>query len=215
MNYYISASVLSADMFNLSSECKRMEQSGVDMLHFDVMDGCFVDNISFGIPVLQSLNKGTDLFMDVHLMIRDPLKYIEQFVKAGSDCITFHYESDSDPLNTIKKIKSYGIKAGISIKPGTPVSSIYDYIPLVDMVLVMTVEPGFGGQGFIKETLEKIKEVRSFIIEHELETDVEVDGGINDKTIDDVKKAGANVFVSGSYLFNASSMKTAVESLIK
>lgn len=213
MNYYISASVLSADMFNLSSECKRMEQSGVDMLHFDVMDGSFVDNISFGIPVLQSLNKGTDLFMDVHLMIRDPLKYIDEFVKAGSDCITFHFESDSDPLETIRKIKSYGIKAGISIKPGTPVSAIYDLIPLVDMVLVMTVEPGFGGQGFIIETLDKIKEVRKYIDDHSLKTDVEVDGGINDQTIEKVKEAGANVFVSGSYLFKAASMKSAVESL--
>ena len=144
MKTYISASILGADLLNLADECDRLKQNGVDMLHFDVMDGRFVDNISFGLPVLEKLNSYTDIFKDVHLMISDPLKYIDAFVKAGSDMITFHVESDSDPDAVISAVKAAGIKCGISVKPKTPVEDIYKYLDRVDMVLVMTVEPGFG-----------------------------------------------------------------------
>ncbi|MBQ5990373.1 MAG: ribulose-phosphate 3-epimerase [Oscillospiraceae bacterium] len=213
MKTYISASILGADLLNLADECDRLKQNGVDMLHFDVMDGRFVDNISFGLPVLEKLNSYTDIFKDVHLMISDPLKYIDAFVKAGSDMITFHVESDSDPDAVIAAIKAAGIKCGISVKPKTPVEDIYKYLDRVDMVLVMTVEPGFGGQGFIPETAEKVRTLRKHITENGLDTDIEVDGGINAKTISVVRDAGANVIVSGSYLFNAASMADAVRSL--
>ena len=213
MKTYISASILGADLLNLADECDRLKQNGVDMLHFDVMDGRFVDNISFGLPVLEKLNSYTDIFKDVHLMISDPLKYIDAFVKAGSDMITFHVESDSDPDAVIAAIKAAGIKCGISVKPKTPVEDIYKYLDRVDMVLVMTVEPGFGGQGFIPETAEKVRIIRKHITENGLDTDIEVDGGINAKTISVVRDAGANVIVSGSYLFNAASMADAVRSL--
>ena len=213
MKTYISASILGADLLNLADECDRLNQNGVDMLHFDVMDGRFVDNISFGLPVLEKLNSYTDIFKDVHLMISDPLKYIDAFVKAGSDMITFHVESDSDPDAVIAAIKAAGIKCGISVKPKTPVEDIYKYLDRVDMVLVMTVEPGFGGQGFIPETAEKVRTLRKHITENGLDTDIEVDGGINARTISVVRDAGANVIVSGSYLFNAASMADAVRSL--
>ena len=213
MKTYISASILGADLLNLADECDRLKQNGVDMLHFDVMDGRFVDNISFGLPVLEKLNSYTDIFKDVHLMISDPLKYIDAFVKAGSDMITFHVESDSDPDAVIAAIKAAGIKCGISVKPKTPVEDIYKYLDRVDMVLVMTVEPGFGGQGFIPETAEKVRTLRKYITDNGLDTDIEVDGGINAKTISVVRDAGANVIVSGSYLFNAASMADAVRSL--
>ena len=213
MKTYISASILGADLLNLADECDRLKQNGVDMLHFDVMDGRFVDNISFGLPVLEKLNSYTDIFKDVHLMISNPLKYIDAFVKAGSDMITFHVESDSDPDAVIAAIKAAGIKCGISVKPKTPVEDIYKYLDRVDMVLVMTVEPGFGGQGFIPETAEKVRTLRKHITENGLDTDIEVDGGINAKTISVVRDAGANVIVSGSYLFNAASMADAVRSL--
>ena len=213
MKTYISASILGADLLNLADECDRLKQNGVDMLHFDVMDGRFVDNISFGLPVLEKLNSYTDIFKDVHLMISDPLKYIDAFVKAGSDMITFHVESDSDPDAVISAVKAAGIKCGISVKPKTPVEDIYKYLDRVDMVLVMTVEPGFGGQGFIPETAEKVHTLRKYITDNGLDTDIEVDGGINAKTISVVRDAGANVIVSGSYLFNAASMADAVRSL--
>lgn len=206
----ISASILGADITDLSGECRKLEENKVDMLHFDVMDGHFVNNISFGIPVLSSLKKKTSLFMDVHLMISDPLRYIDAFAAAGSDMITFHLESDSDPDKTIDAIKRAGLKAGISVKPGTPVSEVYKFLNKIDMVLVMTVEPGFGGQGFIPETAEKVRELKKYITENNICIDIEVDGGINDKTAGIVKEAGANVLVSGSYLFNAPLMSQAL-----
>lgn len=213
MNTYISASILGADLLNLADECDRLKDNGVDWLHFDVMDGQFVDNISFGLPVLEKLSKYTDIFKDVHLMISNPLKYIDAFVRAGSDMITFHYESDSDPDMTIDAIKKAGVKCGISVKPGTPVEEIYRYLDRTDMVLIMTVEPGFGGQGFIPETADKIRTLRKYMNDNGLDIDIQVDGGINDKTVSIVKDAGANVLVSGSYLFNAASMSDAVKSL--
>ena len=206
MEYKVSASVLSADMLRLENEIRKMEDSGIDMLHFDVMDGVFVNNISYGLPILQAVDGCTDMFLDVHLMITDPLKYIKRFADCGADLITFHLESQSDVRETIKAIRECGVKASISIKPGTPAEAVFEYLPLVDMVLVMTVEPGFGGQSFIYDTLDKIRSIRSKINELGLSADVEVDGGINAETAPLVREAGANVLVSGSYLFKAEDM---------
>ncbi len=210
----VSVSVLSADASRLADACKTIEKSGAKWLHFDVMDGLFVNNISFGVPVLQAVDKCTDMFLDVHLMIQNPLKYIDSFADAGADLITFHYESDSDISETISKIKSKGIKVGLSIKPDTSAEEIFKYIPEVDMILVMTVEPGFGGQGFIYEMIEKIKTLREYINSKGFDTDIQVDGGINAETAKLVREAGANILVSGSYLFKADNMADAVSSLI-
>ena len=200
-------------MLELKNEIRKLEASGIDMLHFDVMDGVFVDNITFGLPVLRQVRKCTDMTLDVHLMITDPLKYISTFAEFGADIISFHIESSSDTLETLKAIKAEGIKAALAIRPRTPIESLYRYLPYLDMILVMTVEPGFGGQSFIPETLDKIREVRAKIEELGLDIDVEVDGGINRETAPMVKKAGANVLVSGSYLFAADDMAKAAEAI--
>lgn len=200
-------------MLRLENEIRKMEDSGIDMLHFDVMDGVFVNNISYGLPILQAVDGCTDMFLDVHLMITDPLKYIKRFADCGADLITFHLESQSDVRETIKAIRECGVKASISIKPGTPAEAVFEYLPLVDMVLVMTVEPGFGGQSFIYDTLDKIRSIRSKINELGLSADVEVDGGINAETAPLVREAGANVLVSGSYLFKAEDMAEAAKKL--
>lgn len=213
MKTFISASILGADLSDLSNEIKRAENANVDMIHFDVMDGQFVPNISFGIPVLSSIKRCTEIPFDVHLMIIDPIKYIEDFYKAGADIITFHGEAQSDIGKTIDLIHSFGLKAGISIKPNTPVSTIVPYLDKVEMVLIMTVEPGFGGQGFIESTLKKISELKKLVDEKGLNIDIQVDGGINDKTARKVKQNGANNLVAGSYLFNAKDIKSAVENL--
>ncbi|HNZ98220.1 ribulose-phosphate 3-epimerase [Ruminococcus sp.] len=213
MKNYVSASVLSADMLELKNEIKKLEKSNIDMLHFDVMDGIFVDNITFGLPVLQQVRSATDMTLDVHLMITDPLKYIDNFADFGADIISFHIESSSDTMAVIRAIKDRGLKASIAVRPATPIESVFEFLPFVDMILVMTVEPGFGGQSFIPETLDKVRAVRARITELGLEADVEVDGGINSDTAAAVRAAGANVLVSGSYLFGAEDMAAASESL--
>lgn len=213
MDIKISASILSADFGRLADELRRAEAAGCDMIHFDVMDGHFVPNLSYGVPVLKSIRKYCSLPFDVHLMITDPLDYIDAFADAGADHITFHEEISEDPREVIKKIRSRGITAGISVKPNTPVESVYELIDLLDMVLVMTVEPGFGGQGFISHTLDKISALRREIERRGLKTDIEVDGGIDASTSVLVKNAGANVLVSGSYLFKAKDMAAAAKSL--
>lgn len=213
MKNYVSASVLSADMLDFRNEIRKLEKSDIDMLHFDVMDGIFVNNITFGLPVLQQVRKATDMTLDVHLMIAEPLKYIKKFADFGADIISFHIESQSNTLETIKAIKECGIKAALAVKPATPAEDIFEYLPYLDMVLVMTVEPGFGGQSFMPETVDKIRSLREKISLLGLETDIEVDGGINDKTVPVVMDAGANVFVSGSYLFAAADMKAAAAAL--
>ena len=210
---YVSASVLSADMLNLGSEVKKLEQSGIDMLHFDVMDGVFVNNISFGLPILEYVSKATDMTLDVHLMITDPLRYVRRFAETGADYISFHLESESDTAAAIKAIRESGAKPALAIKPKTPAEEVFRYLPDIDMVLVMTVEPGFGGQSFIPETAGKVKLIRDRITELGLDVMVEVDGGINDKTSSIVKEAGANVLVSGSYLFKSADMKAAADGL--
>lgn len=209
----ISASILSADLCNLERDIKRAEKAGCDYIHFDVMDGVFVNNISYGIPVLKYVSKVTDIVLDVHLMIVDPIKYIKQFAESGADIITFHYEAGSDCGEVIDLIHSYGKKAGVSVKPNTPVSVLYPYLDKIDMILVMTVEPGFGGQGFITETLDKIAELKGELDKRNMTVPIQVDGGINDKTAPKVKENGASILVAGSYLFGAEDMKKAVELL--
>ena len=215
MNSIVSASILSADLCNLEKDIHRAEQAGCEYIHFDVIDGVFVDNISYGIPVLKSVSKIANSVLDVHLMIINPLKYIKDFAESGADIITFHYESDSDCSQVIDEIHSYGKKAGSSIKPATPVSVIIPYLDKVDMILIMTVEPGFGGQGFIDECLPKIKELKAILNEKGLNVPIQVDGGINDITSSLSSKAGADIMVAGSYLFKAENMEQAVESLRK
>lgn len=209
------ASVLNADMGNLEKVSKELEKSGADVLHFDVMDGVFVPNISFGFPVLEAVDRNTDMFLDVHLMIVNPLKYIPETIKAGADLITFHIESESDPYETIRAIKDGGAQAGIVIKPGTSVEAVLPFMELVDVVLVMTVEPGFGGQSFMEDMLEKIRVLKSYAEEHNLDVKLQVDGGINDKTAAKAVQAGADMLVVGSYLFKQESVAHGVKALKK
>lgn len=199
----ISPSILSSDYGNLSSELKRMEACGADMLHIDVMDGHFVPNITLGAPIVKCIRKSSTLPFDVHLMISDPYKYIPDFVNAGSDIITFHAEADSDIEKTIDLILASGKKAGLSVKPKTPVEAVYPYLDKLSMVLVMTVEPGFGGQSFMEDMMLKVSAVRSEIDRRGLDVDIQVDGGINKDTISIAAKAGANVFVSGNAIFSS------------
>lgn len=199
----ISPSILSSDYGNLSSELKRMEACGADMLHIDVMDGHFVPNITLGAPIVKCIRKSSSLPFDVHLMISDPYKYIPDFVNAGSDIITFHAEADSDIEKTIDLILASGKKAGLSVKPKTPVEAVYPYFDKLSMVLVMTVEPGFGGQSFMEDMMPKVSAVRSEIDRRGLDVDIQVDGGINKDTISIAAKAGANVFVSGNAIFSS------------
>lgn len=209
----VSASILSADICHLGDDLDRIKASGCDHVHFDVMDGVFVPNISFGIPVLASVRRHTDMFIDAHLMITDPIKYIGVFADNGADMISFHLESKSDPAATINEIKSRGKKAGIAIKPATPVSEVLPYVKSADMVLVMTVEPGFGGQGFMSETLGKIRELRDYINRECPDVHIQVDGGINAETAALVREAGADILVAGSYLFKAADMAAAAGSM--
>lgn len=194
-----SPSILAADFVNLKTEIDRVKNA--DMLHVDVMDGHFVPNISVGIPVVASLSRSTDILLDVHLMITNPLEYIESFANAGAGLICFHIEANSDAIETIRKIKSFGKKAGIAIKPKTPASAISHIIGLVDMILVMTVEPGFGGQQFMPDMLDKITQIRQMVNCKGGNVDIQVDGGINLETGAKCVEHGANVLVAGSFVF--------------
>ena len=197
----LAPSILAADMLNLGDELKKIENSGSKYVHVDVMDGCFVPNISFGMPIISSVRKATDLVVDVHAMIVDPDKYIMDFIKCGADIVTFHLEAlpKERILNAIKLIHDNGKKVGISIKPKTNENEILPYLDLIDMVLVMTVEPGFGGQSFMYDMMDKVKAIRDI----NKDIDIQVDGGINDETLQIAKEAGANIFVLGTGFFKS------------
>lgn len=210
----VSPSILSADFVNLERDIKKAELAGADWVHVDVMDGHFVPNITIGIPVVKALRGITNLPLDVHLMIDKPERYVEGFVKAGADIITIHVEATEEPIETLKKIKSLSKKAGISIKPKTSVDEIKDLIQYTDMTLVMTVEPGFGGQKFMTDCVSKISDVAELSDKLGM-TDylIQVDGGIDAETSKIVKEAGANVLVAGSYVYNSDDIKLAIDSL--
>ncbi|MGT2757404.1 ribulose-phosphate 3-epimerase [Streptococcus ovuberis] len=197
----IAPSILAADYANFETELKKIEASGSEYVHLDIMDGHFVPNISFGADVVASMRPHSKLIFDCHLMVANPENHIDNFVRAGADIMTIHVESSQHIHGALQKIRAAGVKAGVVLNPGTPVSSIAHILELVDQVLVMTVNPGFGGQAFIPEMLEKIKEIVVLRAAKGLSFDIEVDGGIDDKTIALAKAAGANVFVAGSYVF--------------
>jgi len=197
----LAPSMLAADFKRLGEELKAIEDNGAKYLHFDVMDGIFVPNISFGVPVLASIRPATKMVCDAHLMITEPIRYVEAFKKAGADLITIHLEACEDVDATIAKIREQEMKVGISICPDTPVSSLERYLDKVDMVLIMSVHPGFGGQSFIPASLDKIRELKAMVEEKNLSIDIQVDGGIGINNVEEVVKAGANIIVAGSAVF--------------
>ena len=209
----IAPSILSADFARLGADIDSV--GNADYIHFDVMDGVFVPNISVGLPVLESVRKYTDMFIDVHLMITEPKKYVKAFADAGADLVVFHVEADDDSgiAEAVEIVKGAGKKAGIALKPATPAEAVEKYIDKLDLVLVMTVEPGFGGQKFMADQMGKVSAVRRMIDERGLDCELEVDGGVNRETIVLAKEAGADVFVAGSSVFKAPDRKAEIEAL--
>lgn len=207
----IAPSILSCDYGKMAQELKRIEKCGADIVHVDVMDGHFVPNITLGAPVVKCIRKYSCLPFDVHLMITDPIDYIEDFVNAGADSVTIHVECDSDIEKTLSLIREKGCKAAISVKPKTPAEKIFDYLDKVSMVLVMTVEPGFGGQSFMADMMPKVEKIKAEIDRRGLDVKIQVDGGIDEKTIAEAAKSGADVFVSGSALFKAEDMEKQIK----
>ncbi len=202
-----SASLLSSDLTDIANEVRRCENAGVDLIHFDVMDGRFVDQITYGAPVLKWVRKATTMPLDVHLMVQDPTKQIDYFAQAGADIITIHAESDCDIPRCLDHIRELGVKASLSVKPNTPAKAALDYIDKCDMILVMTVEPGYGGQSFMEDMMPKVAEIRRYADENGFpELDIQVDGGINPETAAKARAAGANVLVAGTSLFKAKDM---------
>ena len=209
----VSPSLLSADFGHLAQDIEMLNHSEADWYHLDVMDGIFVPNISFGGCVISSLRKKSRMLFDVHLMITNPARYIDDFVKAGADIITIHYESCDDQISVLRQIREAGVKASVSIKPATPAFVLEPLLDYVDMILVMTVEPGFGGQAFIPDTLESVRAASEMVKARGLDIDIEVDGGINPSNIRDAYDAGARVFVAGSSVFKAPDAAEAISAL--
>lgn len=215
MEIITSASLLASDLSNLGNEVGRCIAANVDWIHYDVMDGRFVEQITYGAPVLKWIKKSCALSMDVHLMVEDPTRQIEFFAEAGADIIDIHIESSCDIAACLKRIRELGKKSALAVKPNTPIETAYEYLPLCDMVLVMTVEPGYGGQGFIPEMMPKVKALRGYADSHGFSAlDIQVDGGINIKTAEEAKLAGANVLVAGTGLFKSDDM-SAVNAALK
>ena len=212
MEIKVSPSVLTADFLTLSEDIEKLESAGTDMLHLDVMDGIFVPNISFGVPVIKSIKKHSTVTLDVHLMIDRPHRYIKEFCEVA-DILGFHYEAGSDVAETLKEIRNNGCKSCLTIKPCTEPEEIFEYLPLCDMVLVTSVEPGFGGQSFMTSALPKLEKLRKEIDRLGLDIDREVDGGINKETAPLAVKAGANVLVAGSYVFSAQDMPAVIKEI--
>lgn len=207
MKNYLSPSILAADFWDLGEQVREVERGGASYLHVDVMDGVFVPSISFGFPILESLKRKTMLLLDVHLMIVEPERYVDTFAQLGADIINFHLEATEKPMEVIEMIRKAGKKVGITIKPATPVSALEPYLKLVDMVLIMTVEPGFGGQAIMPQCIEKVRELRKRTQELGLELDIEVDGGIKESNLEEVLRAGANVIVAGSAVFGSNAQE--------
>ena len=209
----ISPSVLASDLSRLDSEVSEIEKAGADMVHLDVMDGRFVTNISFGLPVIACLRKRSKMVFDVHLMIEEPERYIERFIDSGADILTFHYEACKDPVAALEIIRRRGVKGAVSIKPNTPAEVLFPILDKCDMVLVMTVEPGYGGQALIPETLDKVAMLKAEIDRRGLKVDIQVDGGINVETAVLAKEKGANILVAGSSVFKAEDRRAAIDAL--
>ena len=209
----ISPSVLAADLSNLAAEVADIASAGADMVHLDVMDGMFVTNISFGLPVIQSLRKRSDMIFDVHLMIDAPERYAARFIEAGADILTFHLEACKEPDKLIEEIRGEGVMAGISVKPATPIEDVYPYLEQCDMVLVMTVEPGYGGQKLIPETIEKVRKLKAEIEKRDLAIEIQVDGGIGPDNAAELVNAGATILVAGSSVFKSNDRAAAIEAL--
>ena len=213
MSIKIAPSILAADFGNLSLECKKIDKSNADWFHLDVMDGLFVPNISYGMPIVKSIRKMTKKPLDVHLMIIEPERYIDKFIEIGSDILTVHVEATSKMDNIIDKINHSGIKSGIAINPDTPISKLDDYISNVDLICLMGVHAGFGGQKFIKKTFKRLEELKNLINSKNSSALIEIDGGVNENNFEKLKNLGADVLVAGSYIFNSSNYNAAIDLL--
>ena len=211
--FFISPSILSADFAKMGEDIKRITEGGADMIHCDVMDGTFVPNISFGPKMIADIRSYTSLPLDVHLMVNRPERYIDVYAKAGADYIVVHYEACGTLVDTLKKIRKLGKKSGLVISPDTPAEVVYDYLPLIDLILVMSVYPGFSGQKFLPSSLEKLEKISAKIKESGLNIRLQIDGGINEETVKLVKKAGADTVVAGSSVFGASDVAEAIKKL--
>lgn len=213
--YILAPSLLAADFTRLGEQIRETQEAGAQYLHIDVMDGVFVPSISFGMPLIESIRPISSQFFDVHLMIVHPEKYIEEFVRCGADGITFHLEAAQNPQSIIDKIHQCGAKVGISIKPGTALEEVFPYLEQIEMVLIMSVEPGFGGQAFIPGSYERIRQMREYIGTHDLNVKIEVDGGVGKKNVREVLNAGADVFVAGSGVFRKNSISDNVSKFLE